>query len=223
MTSTTSTAALVPELRARARRQRPRAAGDAEIGTPHAPVATSASPMIARVAELIGTARPSPMPATAVLTPTTSPRPFDERAAGVAGVERGVGLDHVVDDAHRRCPPARAASGRARTPRPPSPSPAKPCGLPIATTSWPTRRRSASPSVGGHEVARLGAHHREVGERVAARRSSKRELAPVHERGAALARRARRSRGRRSARSRRGSARRRCRRPRASARGGCPR
>ena len=31
--------------------------------------------MIRRVAALIGTARPSPMPATAVLTPTTRPRP----------------------------------------------------------------------------------------------------------------------------------------------------
>ena len=38
------------------------------------------------------------MPATAVLIPTTQPRPSASAPARVAGVERRVGLDHVVDD-----------------------------------------------------------------------------------------------------------------------------
>src|SRR5579862_7233646 len=83
--------------------------------------------MICRVAALIGTASPRPMPATAVLMPTTRPRTSasappelpglsaasvwitfsmvreaeparaGERGARVAGVERRVGLDDVVE------------------------------------------------------------------------------------------------------------------------------
>ena len=52
-----------------------------------------------RVDESIGTARPSPTPATAVLMPTTRPPENPERAAGVARVQGGVGLDHVLDEA----------------------------------------------------------------------------------------------------------------------------
>ena len=62
--------------------------------------------MIARVAALIGTARPSPIPATAVLMPTTRPAAVGERAAGVARVQRRVGLDDVLDE------PARPAVAR---------------------------------------------------------------------------------------------------------------
>ena len=46
--------------------------------------------------------------------------------------------------------------------------PPRPCGLPIATTSWPTRRRSASPSVAGASESPAVAQHGQVGERVAA-------------------------------------------------------
>ena len=66
--------------------------------------------MIRRVVALTGTARPRPTPATAVLMPDDAAAPVDERAAGVARVERRVGLDHVVDDAHRA---ARAGRQRA--------------------------------------------------------------------------------------------------------------
>ena len=57
------------------------------------------APTIRRVVSLIGTARPSPTPATAVLMPTTRAAGVGERAAGVAGIERGVGLHDVLDDA----------------------------------------------------------------------------------------------------------------------------
>ena len=70
--------------------------------------------MIRLVAALIGTASPSPTPATAVLIPTTRPRPSASAPPGVSRVERRVGLDHVVDDAHvcARAGGQRAAEGR---------------------------------------------------------------------------------------------------------------
>ena len=46
--------------------------------------------------------------------------------------------------------------------------PLNPFGLPIATTSWPTRSCSASPRVCGDQVAPIGPQDREVGERVGA-------------------------------------------------------
>ena len=79
-----------------------------QVGAAHAAVGSSVA-TIRRVVVFIGTASPSPTPATAVLIPTTGPRRVGERAAGVAGVERGVGLDHVLDH-----PPGRAAAGRQR-------------------------------------------------------------------------------------------------------------
>ena len=80
----------------------------------------------------------------------------DERAARVAGVERRVGLDHVVDQAARA---ACAASGRARSRCPPSPSPgsrrdcrarsraarrAAPASPPSATGRARARRRAGA-------------------------------------------------------------------------------
>ena len=50
-----------------------------------------------RVVSLIGTASPRPMPATAVLIPTTRPSPSASAPPGVAGVQRGVGLHDVLD------------------------------------------------------------------------------------------------------------------------------
>ena len=46
--------------------------------------------------------------------------------------------------------------------------PANPFGFPIATTSWPTWSRVRVAELGGDEVARLGAQHGEVGERIGA-------------------------------------------------------
>ena len=59
----------------------------------------------------------------------------------------------------------------------------KPCGLPIATTSWPTRSSAASPSGAGSGRRLVGAQHGEIGERVGPDRPQ-RELAPVGERRA---------------------------------------
>ena len=64
--------------------------------------------------------------------------------------------------------------------------PANPLGLPIATTSWPTRRCSASPSGAGDQIAAVGAQHRQVREPVEAD-DAEAELAPVDERGATAA------------------------------------
>ena len=66
----------------------------------------------------------------------------------------------------------RVRAGRERPSAETTPAvtePAKPCGLPMATTSWPTRRRSASPSAAGREVVGVRAQDGEVGERVARR------------------------------------------------------
>jgi hypothetical protein len=70
--------------------------------------------MIWRVAVLIGTARPRPIPATAVLMPTTRPRPSASAPTGVAGIERRVGLDDVVDEAHVRPGPGRQRAPKRR-------------------------------------------------------------------------------------------------------------
>ena len=125
------------------------------------------------------------MPATAVLTPTTSPSPFTSAPPELPGLSAA--SVWITLSMMRTSLPARAGSERPSADTTPAVTePANPWGLPIATTSWPTRSRSASPSVAGHEVATLGAHHGEVRERVAAD-DRERELAAVHERRAALA------------------------------------
>ena len=102
-----------------------------------------------------------------------------ERAARVAGVQRRVGLDDVVHDPARR--PERTGSERPSAETTPAVTePAKPCGFPMATTSWPTRSVSASPRTAGDELVRLGAEHGEIGERVGADDLG-RDLAAVHE------------------------------------------
>ena len=103
------------------------------------------SEMICRVVVLIGTARPRPYPATAVLMPTTRPLRSRQRAAGVAR-----------DSAPRRSGSRRRSAACSRPSRAgidrPSPlttpavtEPDSPIGLPTATTSWPIRSVSASP------------------------------------------------------------------------------
>ena len=58
----------------------------------------------------------------------------DQRPAGVAGVERGIGLDHVVDQAAVL---ARAASGPTALTMPAVTVDSKPSGLPMAMAIWP--------------------------------------------------------------------------------------
>src|SRR4051794_38207653 len=88
------------------------------------------------------------MPATAVLMPTTSPAPFTSAPPELPGLSAAsvwMTLSMI-----RLWRPTRAGSDRPSADTTPAVTdPANPCGLPIATTSWPTRSRSASPSVAG--------------------------------------------------------------------------
>ena len=167
-TSTTSTQVAEPGRGAGLRRQRARAAGDAEVGAAHAAVATSAPAITRWVASLIGTARPRPDAGDGGVDAHHAAAAVGERAAGVARVERGVGLDHVVDDARRPGASARAASVRAPRRRRPSPSRRGRAGCRSprrAGRRAAARRRRARPAA---RSLALGAQHGEVRERVAA-------------------------------------------------------
>ena len=88
------------------------------------------------------------MPATAVLTPTTRRSLVTSAPPELPGFrEASVWMTLSIV---RTVSPARAGSERPSAETTPAVTePAKPLGLPIATTSCPTRRRSASPSVAG--------------------------------------------------------------------------
>ena len=104
--------------------------------------------MIRWVVALIGTASPSPTPATAVLTPITLPRPSASAPPELPGLSAAsVWITLSITRTPR---PAAAGSARPSAETTPAVTePSNPCGLPIATTSWPTRRRSASPRSAG--------------------------------------------------------------------------
>src|SRR3954447_2632547 len=147
-TSTTSTASVAPPAAARARGGR----GRGPPATPSHERRTRPSvindPTMRRVAVLIGTARPRPTPATAVLTPTTSPRPVTSAPPELPGL-RAASVWMTLS-MMRVAARLRAGSERPSADTTPAVTePAKPLGLPIATTSWPTRSASASPSVAG--------------------------------------------------------------------------
>jgi len=108
-----------------------------------------------------------------------------QRTAAVAGVEGGVGLDDVVHQV-----PGQAAQRRPRALITPAVTVhSKPNGLPIATTSWPTRSRVESPK--GHTAGappgpgplpgRSTGRRRRPCRRAHGRRQAVR--APVHGRG----------------------------------------
>ena len=90
--------------------------------------------MIAWVAELIGTARPRPIPATAVLIPTTRPRLSASAPPELPGLSAAsVWMTFSTSLLAR---PSRAASDRPRALTTPAVTlPANPRGLPMATTS----------------------------------------------------------------------------------------
>src|SRR4051794_18903903 len=99
---------------------------------------------IRRVVSLIGTARPSPTPATAVLIPTTRPSPFASAPPELPGFSAA---SVCTTFSTSRCAP-RGPTGSDRPSALTTPAvtlPPKPRGLPIATTSWPTRNSPASP------------------------------------------------------------------------------
>src|SRR4051794_1189192 len=145
-TSTTSTASVASPAAERAR-------GGSGRGPPAMPSherrtrpSVISAPTMRRVAVLIGTARPRPTPATAVLTPTTSPRPGTSAPPELPGL-RAASVWMTLS-MMRVAARLRAGSERPSAETTPAVTePANPLGLPIATTSWPTRSLSASPRV----------------------------------------------------------------------------
>ena len=96
----------------------------------------------------IGTARPSPIPATAVLMPTTRPRESASAPPELPGLSAA--SVWITFSTRRLARPSRAASDRPSALTTPAVTvPANPSGLPMATTSCPTRSRAASPSGAG--------------------------------------------------------------------------
>ena len=107
------------------------------------------------------------MPASAVLIPTT--RPAESASAPPEFPGLSAASVWITSSITRTCAPERAGSERPRALTTPAVTlPARPSGLPMATTSCPTRRcrRIAEPR--RLEVAVLGHQHRQVGERIAA-------------------------------------------------------
>ena len=154
MTSTTSTAALAPD----ARRRPAAAAGASPAATPIQARRTRPSRISsddhAAGRRVDRHREPEPDARDRGVDADDAAAAVDQRAARVAGVERGVGLDDVVDRS-AACRPSRAGSERPSADTTPAVTePAKPCGLPIATTSWPTRSAAASPSSAGVERPR---------------------------------------------------------------------
>src|SRR3954447_17668947 len=100
---------------------------------------------IRRVVSLIGTARPSPTPATAVLIPTTQPSPLASAPPELPGFSAASVC--TTFSTSRSAPRGPTGSERPSALTTPAVTlPPKPRGLPIATTSWPTRSSPASPS-----------------------------------------------------------------------------
>src|SRR2546427_5243596 len=104
--------------------------------------------MILRVASSIGTASPRPIPATAVLIPTTVPRPSASAPPELPGLSAAsVGMTFSPSLVARR--ELRGSARPSALTTPAVTEPENPSGFPIATTSWPTRSLDASPSSAG--------------------------------------------------------------------------
>ena len=141
------------------------------------------APTIRRVAELIGTASPRPMPATAVLMPTTRARLSASAPPELPGF-RAASV-WITLSTMRTVAPERVGSERPSAETTPAVTePAKPFGLPIATTSCPTRRALGVAELGGARGRPRRRAARRGRERVGAD-DLEREVAPVRERGAA--------------------------------------
>ena len=128
------------------------------------------------------------MPATAVFTPTTRPRLSASAPPELPGFRAAsVWITLSITRAARR---ERAGSERPRADTTPAVTePLKPWGLPIATTSWPTRERVGVAQLGLHEAVAVRADDGEVGELVPPD-DLEAVLAPVRESRPSLARRA---------------------------------
>ena len=181
-----------------------------------------ASCCITPLASCAGIANPRPMlPAMlprglklAVLMPTSSPLQVDQRAAGIAGVDRGVGLDEVLetDAGHvaalrppRRCP--RSPSARRRTDCRPRPRSRRRAGSLLSASGSAVRFcagifisatsvSASEPTKSAVERAAVGQRHRHlvgaldhvvVGEHVAALRRRRSRPSPATRRCAPAA------------------------------------
>ena len=108
--------------------------------------------MIRRVVALTGTAIPTPIPATAVLIPTTRAWLSASAPPELPGL-RAASV-WITSSIRRTAAPLRVGSDRPRALTTPAVTePARPSGLPTATTSWPTTSWSASPSSAGGGVS----------------------------------------------------------------------
>ena len=114
-------------------------------GRPGGPGRRAAGPRrSAAWSALTGTARPSPTPATAVLMPTT--RPVESASAPPELPGLSAASVWITSSITRPACPLRVGRERPSALTTPAVTePASPSGLPTATTSWPTTRRSASP------------------------------------------------------------------------------
>src|SRR5438270_684707 len=108
--------------------------------------------MIRRVVSLTGTASPSPQPATAVLMPTTRLAESASAPPELPGLSAA--SVWMTSSTTRAVRPSRVGSDRP-TPltTPAVTEPARPSGLPTATTSCPTASVPASPRTAGGGVA----------------------------------------------------------------------
>ena len=100
------------------------------------------------MAASIGTASPRPTPATAVLMPTTRPRESASAPPELPGLSAA--SVWMTFSTRRLVRPSRVPSDRPSAETTPAVTvPANPSGFPMATTSWPTLSRAASPSGAG--------------------------------------------------------------------------
>ena len=109
--------------------------------------------MIRWVVALMGTAMPRPIPATAVLIPTTRPR----LSASAPPELPGLSAASVWMTSSIRRAVVRVRTGMLRPRALTTPAvtvPERPSGLPTATTSEPTRSELASPYSGGVGTSR---------------------------------------------------------------------
>jgi hypothetical protein len=131
------------------------ASGAGEVTSPRNARRTRPSLISAAMMPLVvpftGTARPTPTPATAVLTPTTRARESASAPPELPGFSAA--SVWITSSISRTAEPLRAGSDRPSPDTTPAVTdPASPSGLPTATTSWPTTRSSLSPSRAGSGV-----------------------------------------------------------------------
>jgi hypothetical protein len=123
--------------------------------------------MICRVVELTGTASPQPVAGDGRVDPDHPRVAGGQGAAGVARVERGVGLDHVVDQPDqppvpRRDGPAEAAdhARRHRT--------GQPQRVADRDDELPDPEYVGVAERGGRRTTRVCPQYRQVGQRIGA-------------------------------------------------------